>query len=93
MITISGSGFSNILYENIVTIGGAVCDVVGASDSTIECAVGQGPMGEYPIIISVDGKGLAAYPDGKRYDFQKSRCFPNRSMLLLHVSSSMKKLI
>ncbi|XP_072028391.1 fibrocystin-L-like [Amphiura filiformis] len=63
VITISGSGFSDVLHENVVTIGGAVCEVVGAADSIIECAVGQGPMGEYPVLISVNGKGLASYPD------------------------------
>ena len=65
IITISGSAFSSVLHENIITIGGAVCDVVGGSESAIECAVGQGPMGEFPLMVTVDGKGLAAYPDGK----------------------------
>ena len=45
-------------------IGGAFCDVVGATETAIECAVGEGPMGEYAITVTVEGKGDAAYPDG-----------------------------
>ncbi|XP_072025342.1 fibrocystin-L-like [Amphiura filiformis] len=63
-ITISGRRFSDDVLENNVTIGGIVCDVTSASETSLECDVGPGAIGNYTVVVNVDSKGFAAYPNG-----------------------------
>lgn len=59
-ITITGTGFSSVTSENDVTIADVACTVTSASTTSIECDIGNGPIGTYPVIVNVDGKGDAA---------------------------------
>lgn len=59
-ITITGTGFSSVTSENDVTIADVACTVTSASTTSIECDVGNGPIGTYPVIVNVAGKGDAA---------------------------------
>ncbi|XP_053388768.1 fibrocystin-L-like [Mercenaria mercenaria] len=56
-VVISGTGFSGSVSGNIVTIGGVECTVTAARDNSITCDVGNGPLGSYPVLVNVDGKG------------------------------------
>ena len=48
-----------------MTIGGVACDVTSASNTSIDCDVGPGAAGNRSMIVHVEGKGSAAYPNGK----------------------------
>ncbi len=54
-----GTGFDLSLDGNIVTIGGTNCTVIGASESQINCTIGQGRVGRHKVIVNVNTKGLA----------------------------------
>jgi hypothetical protein len=54
------SGFSSVSSENTVTIGGVECAVTGAMTTSVTCNIGNGPMGQYNIIVLVEGKGQAS---------------------------------
>lgn len=58
-VVISGTGFSSNFSENNVIIGGVECLVTDSTTSSITCDVGNGPVGSYPILVNVDGKGYA----------------------------------
>lgn len=61
---ITGTGFSDDVAENNVTIGGADCMVVDANTTRIECDVGPAQGGLYNISVVIDGKGSASLPSG-----------------------------
>lgn len=56
---VSGSGFSSVTSDNTVTISGVACSVTSATTTSITCTVGNGPIGTYPVIVNVAGKGDA----------------------------------
>lgn len=58
-VVISGTGFSSNFSENNVIVGGVECLVTDSTTSSITCDVGNGPVGSYPILVNVDGKGYA----------------------------------
>ena len=58
-IVISGSGFSENVTQNTVKIGGVECKVTAAGIHSISCNVGNGALGSHPILVNVNGKGLA----------------------------------
>ena len=64
-ITISGSGFSTTVSDNIVTIGSTTCDVTSASDTSIVCDIGPGQSGNYLVEVNVRSSGSPRYPNGK----------------------------
>jgi hypothetical protein len=59
-IDISGSGLSTDVTHVNVTIGGVECKVTTAQIDNISCDVGDGPLGTYPIIVDINGKGRAS---------------------------------
>ncbi|XP_052060298.1 fibrocystin-L-like isoform X3 [Mytilus californianus] len=59
-LTIDGSGFSLTQTDNTVTIGGVECTVTAAASTYLKCNVGNGPMGQFPILVKVAGKGQAS---------------------------------
>lgn len=58
-LTIDGTGFSLTQADNTVTIGGVACTVTAAASTFLKCNVGNGPMGQFPILVKVAGKGQA----------------------------------
>ena len=59
IITISGSGFSEVPAENFVLFGAIECAVVSSSLSSIECVLGSGFGGFKPLYLRVLYSGLA----------------------------------
>ncbi|WAR05573.1 PKHL1-like protein, partial [Mya arenaria] len=59
-VTISGTGFSSNQSDNSVTIGGVACSVTAATSTSITCSVGNGPVGTYPVVVNIAGKGYAS---------------------------------
>ena len=41
-------------------IGGVACTVVTADASSIQCTIGDGPIGEHGVIVHVPGMGYAS---------------------------------
>ena len=61
IITISGSGFSDVLTENRVRMGEQMCEVIGSSYSTINCSTPDfGANGTVSMAISVTVAGTNA---------------------------------
>ncbi|XP_021358207.1 fibrocystin-L-like [Mizuhopecten yessoensis] len=61
---ISGNGFSDNLSNNIVTIGGIICNVTMATSTLITCDIDNVTGGEHTVAVDVLGSGLAKYGDG-----------------------------
>ena len=59
-IVITGTGFSSVTSDNNVTIAGVDCSVTAATTTEITCSVGNGPVGAYPVVVTVVDKGDAA---------------------------------
>lgn len=59
-VDISGLGFSAVMAENTVTIGGVPCIVTASSIANITCSCGNGPLGSYPVVVTVEGSGTAS---------------------------------
>ena len=59
-VTITGSLFSDATSDNIVTIGGAICNVYSANELEINCTLGVALAGTYRITLLVDNIGKAA---------------------------------
>ena len=59
VLTIDGSGFSSVNADNSVMIGGVACVITAASANQITCSVGNGPMGQFPVVVNIQGKGQA----------------------------------
>ncbi|XP_052286416.1 fibrocystin-L-like [Dreissena polymorpha] len=58
-LTVTGTGFIPTAGKNKVTIVGIECTVTMATATSITCNVGNGPVGAHPIIVNVEGKGIA----------------------------------
>ncbi|XP_060603397.1 fibrocystin-L-like isoform X3 [Ruditapes philippinarum] len=54
---ITGTGFSTVISNNQVIIGGVECTVTGSLATIITCDVGNGPVGPHSVVVTVDGKG------------------------------------
>ncbi len=65
ILTLTGSGFSANSGENNVTINGVVCDVTSINETSISCAVGESVAGVFDVLVEVEGKGSAEYPNGE----------------------------
>lgn len=59
VITLSGSGFSEIPSENYVFFGAIECVVTSSSQSRIECTLGTGFGGSKPLYLRVLYSGVA----------------------------------
>ena len=59
-VTITGSLFSDVSSDNIVTIGGATCYVYSSSESEINCTLGVALAGTYNVMVLVNDIGKAA---------------------------------
>eukprot|EP00062_Callorhinchus_milii_P017054 gi/632969110/ref/XP_007900907.1/ PREDICTED: LOW QUALITY PROTEIN: fibrocystin-L [Callorhinchus milii] len=59
-ITITGSGFGSIAANISVTIDDVLCFVTFASDSNVECIVGDHPGGTFPVILKHATNGYTA---------------------------------
>ncbi|XP_052245987.1 fibrocystin-L-like isoform X3 [Dreissena polymorpha] len=59
MLTVTGTGFSGTLADNKVTIGNVPCTVTAATTTEIRCTLGNGPLGSYPVVVSVSPVGRA----------------------------------
>ncbi|XP_060573258.1 fibrocystin-L-like isoform X2 [Ruditapes philippinarum] len=63
-IDITGTGFSTDKTMNNVTIGGVACTVTDSTATSITCDVGNGPVGQAKVIVTVNGKGNAKHTNG-----------------------------
>jgi hypothetical protein len=63
-IEITGTGFDTDKTKNSVNIGGVACTVTDSTATRITCDVGNGPVGQSKVIVSVDGKGKAKHSGG-----------------------------
>jgi len=80
-ITITGTGFSSITSDNTVTMGGVDCSVTAVTTTSITCDVGNGPIGTYPVIVNVDGKGLSTGSETFTYTADISSVSPSSGSL------------
>jgi hypothetical protein len=49
---------------NNVIIGGVACTVTDSTATSITCDVGNGPVGQAKVIVTVNGKGNAKHTNG-----------------------------
>ena len=79
LITLTGTGFSTNMAENVVTVGVAACTVASATDTEITCTVGEGNPGDRPVSVLVTTKGAAeqASPVTFTYSFSVSGISPS----------------
>ncbi len=56
-ITVTGKGFSNVQSENVVTVGGAVAQIVSSSPTSITFNMPELPNVWSSVILSVKSKG------------------------------------
>lgn len=59
VVTLSGSGFSEVSSENTVFFGPVECVVVSSSQTSIECTLGRGYGGLKPLYLHVLYSGVA----------------------------------
>ncbi|CAF0756351.1 unnamed protein product [Brachionus calyciflorus] len=78
-LTIRGTGFSTDNTNNSVTIGGSICEVTSSTETEIKCTLGLNSAGDYPVILSVDPKGLAANNTIFKYSLIVSTISPTQS--------------
>ncbi len=65
-ISISGKGFSKVVSENEVTVGGTPCQVLSASESTIDAMIPNSitcPQMDCPVLVKTNGQA-AKLPQG-----------------------------
>ena len=67
-IIIQGSGFSTQPSDNHVKIGDTPCEVTSSTADAIHCTLAAKPAGTYPVMVHVDGKGLAT--TGRNFTYQ-----------------------
>ena len=67
-INIQGSGFATEPSNNHVKIGGTPCEVTASTAGSIDCTLAAKPAGNYPVMVHVDGKGLAT--TGMNFSYQ-----------------------
>ncbi|KAK3587658.1 hypothetical protein CHS0354_042441 [Potamilus streckersoni] len=71
VLTITGTGFNGTTTSNNqVVIGGKECTITMATTTSINCNVGNGPIGSYKVEVTVSGKGRASHPTGSAVMFQ-----------------------
>ena len=58
-ITITGTGFSVVRGDNVVTVGDAVCEETSSSATEIQCVAGKQLAGEHVVKVMVSVKGAA----------------------------------
>lgn len=65
-IVLKGSGLGNIASMVSVGIGGTKCTVAWVNETSVECALDEAKAtaGTFPVVVSVEGKGLARYAVG-----------------------------
>ena len=63
-IDITGTGFDTDKTKNAVSIGGVACTVTASTATSITCNVGNGPVGQYKVMVTVEGKGNAKHSSG-----------------------------
>ena len=70
ILTITGTGFSESLFENIVSVGNLGCNVfmVTSDGEKISCELEAGPVGSYNVSVVVAKKGLAISNGQKTID-------------------------
>ena len=78
-ITIQGSGFATQPSSNHVKIGGTPCLVTASTSSSIDCTLAAKPAGGYPVMVHVDGKGLATTGMNFTYQLNVDTVTPNQS--------------
>ena len=57
IITITGMNFYATIMENTVTIGDAICSIIEANETHIQCTAGPNVAGTYDVIVLVDSMG------------------------------------
>jgi len=62
-------------------MGGVDCSVTAATTTSITCDVGNGPIGTYPVIVNVDGKGLSTGSETFTYTADISSVSPSSGSL------------
>ncbi|CAH1789358.1 unnamed protein product [Owenia fusiformis] len=60
-LTINGTLFDTTPANNVVLIGGIVCDVTASTANQITCTIGNGPAGEADVEVRIEGKGNAVH--------------------------------
>ena len=59
ILTISGTGFDGTPSNNEVKIGGVTCNVTASTPTSVTCRVGNGPVGDHKVVVTVKDKGDA----------------------------------
>ena len=61
VLVIRGTGFSDSLDGNLVTVAGEICHAMSAEPDVISCALNTVVTGQNNIIVTVKDKGLASH--------------------------------
>ncbi|XP_073535878.1 fibrocystin-L [Phyllobates terribilis] len=90
-ITVSGSGFGLETSQMTVTIGNAKCTIISASDSQLNCTVGDHWGGTFPLSFQ-NKKGFARSSAKFSYELSMTSVSPNQGSfgggLILTISGS-----
>ncbi|XP_038045747.1 fibrocystin-L-like [Patiria miniata] len=77
-ITLGGSGFGTSVSEVSVTLDGTSCSIDSVPDgNSIVCTLGQHSAGTYPVVLHVQGKGLAAGDTQFEFELKVDSVDPN----------------
>ena len=63
IVTLYGSGFSNVVSDIDIVIGNAPCQVTDSNDTVIQCVVSNHTAGWYKVKAKIEGKGNAFIND------------------------------
>ena len=44
-----------------------MCDVTSSNETSISCSVGESVVGVFDVLVEVEGKGFAEYPNGESF--------------------------
>ena len=61
VLTISGTGFPNVLSEIEVMVGGNDCQVQNATGTEIQCILPRNPVGQAKVVVDTQKNGRASY--------------------------------
>jgi hypothetical protein len=84
VLTISGTGFPDILSEIEVMVGGSNCRVENATATEIKCILPRSPPGEAKVVVDTQKNGRASYSGSEMnytYVLSVTKVSPKRGSL------------
>jgi hypothetical protein len=64
LLTVQGTGFSSVPWQNWVTVGGTACAPMASTSTILTCVCGQRTGGRHPVRLRVSPLNCTSVPPG-----------------------------